>query len=388
MSFNFRADRIVNGRVHPAITKWQAEPFTPAWREFVDHWPYSVPVNLIDHCAEHNFPHTISETAGEYYPIALLFFDFTIDYFELLKIKDQLRNKEFRLLFYYDEGDNPFKIKQRLDELCAVHNLDTDCYRFISANTAADNIKGFAYFPGDELLYWQRNKLVAPTPIHSNRREREFTLLSRTHKRWRATAVADLHRQMILDRSYWSYGLEVNQFESTDQNPIDTTGSNGLEYYIETFLEFAPYSCDSLTHQEHNNHGHLVKEHFDNSYCNIVLETHFDADQSQGAFLTEKTFKAIKHGQPFIIAGAPGSLAALRALGYRTFDHAIDNSYDDIKDNTERWLKIVRAVKKIREQDMQAWFNSCLNDVQHNQELFLQSKHSRLNSLLRKLTND
>jgi hypothetical protein len=40
----------------------------------------------------------------------------------------------------------------------------------------------------------------------------------------------------------------------------------------------------------------------------LCLETHFDADQSGGAFLTEKTFKPIKHGQMFFVAGPAGSL--------------------------------------------------------------------------------
>jgi hypothetical protein len=111
------------------------------------------------------------------------------------------------------------------------------------------------------------------------------------------------------------------------------------------------------------------------------METHFDADQSGGAFLTEKTFKPIKHGQPFVIVGAPGSLQALRDLGYRTFDHAVDNRYDLETDNTQRWNLILHAVKQIQQQDPDKWFASCLDDLCHNQQLFLSSKQPRLNML-------
>jgi hypothetical protein len=48
-----------------------------------------------------------------------------------------------------------------------------------------------------------------------------------------------------------------------------------------------------------------------------VFETHFDADQSGGAFLTEKTFKPIKHGQLFFIAGLLAVYKVLRDQGYR-----------------------------------------------------------------------
>ena len=132
----------------------------------------------------------------------------------------------------------------------------------------------------------------------------------------------------------------------------------------------------------------ITTAHYTDSYCNIVLETHFDADQSGGAFLTEKTFKAIKHGQPFVVVGCAGSLAALRKLGYRTFDHAIDNSYDAVIDNTQRWTAIKAAIIKLKSQDLHAWFESCRNDIEHNQQLFCSTKADRLNTLLERLHND
>jgi hypothetical protein len=116
-----------------------------------------------------------------------------------------------------------------------------------------------------------------------------------------------------------------------------------------------------------------------------VLETHFDADQSGGTFLTEKTFKPIKHGQPFVIVGPAGTLAHLRKLGYRTFDHAIDNTYDTIVDNTARWQAVLNAIQTIHNQDMLTWFESCHDDVVYNQQLFCASKAQRLNTLLERL---
>ena len=115
------------------------------------------------------------------------------------------------------------------------------------------------------------------------------------------------------------------------------------------------------------------------------METHFDADQSKGAFLTEKTFKPIKHGQPFVIVGASGSLQALRDLGYRTFDHVIDNSYDTEIDNTRRWQKIRQTLLDIQAQDSDTWFAKCLDDIYHNQQHFNNSKQPRLNTLYDKL---
>ena len=379
--FKFVADAVLRGKAYPALAKWQAVPYTPEWRNFVYNWPYTVPCELHEHCETHGFPYSISDV-GDYYTIGLGFFNFDIDYFDL--IPSHILESKTPVLFYYHEGDNPYTIKQRLDQLCQQHGLSTTCYQFISGNTAADNIPGFHYFPDHELLYWHRNRQTVPDPINLTSRTYDFTLLSRTHKWWRATVVADLHRRNLLDRSQWSYNT-VNIGDQEDHNPIEIDYFDGLRSDVKTFLAEAPYTCDFHNTDDHNNHHMIVPAHYSDSYCNIVLETHFDADGSGGAFLTEKTFKPIKHGQPFVIVGPPGTLQALRDLGYRTFDHAIDNSYDLETNNTQRWIRVRHAIEQIKQQNLEQWFLSCLDDIKHNQQLFLSSKYNRLNTLYDKL---
>jgi len=385
--FNFVADRIIKDKAYPALAQHCAEPYTSAWRDFVNHWPHTVPCELHEHCATHGFPYRLTTTQQAYsfdnfYTIGLGFFDFAIDYFSLLSadLIKELQQLNLRVLFYYHEGDNPFRIQARLNQLCALHQLSTDCYVFVSGNTAADQIRNFVWFPDHELLYWHRNQLVNATSIHLNPRPYRFTILNRTHKWWRATVMADLQRADILTHSQWSYNTHITLEDHASDNPIEID-TLGLASAVNNFLSNGPYTCDSLSEQEHNDHHLHVPAHYTQSYCHLVIETHFDADQSGGAFLTEKTFKPIKHGQPFVIVGAPGSLQALRDLGYRTFDHAVDNRYDLETDNTQRWNLILHAVKQIQQQDPDKWFASCLDDLCHNQQLFLSSKQPRLNML-------
>lgn len=385
--FNFATDAVLRNKGYPALAEWQAVPYTPEWRQFRYHWPYTVPCELHEHCATHEFPfqlRTVKKCSGSknFYTIGLGFFDFNIDYFDL--IPKEVYEQNLSILFYYHEGDNPYRIKQRLDQLCEFHRLDTNIYKFVSGNTAADRIKNFAWFPDHELLYWHRNREVLASSIHLNPRPYRFTILNRTHKWWRATVMADMQRSGILDASQWSYNTDITVGDDPADNPIEIDTLD-LRDHIEDFLRSGPYTCDNLTADQHNDHHLHVPTHYTQSYCHIVIETHFDADQSDGAFLTEKTFKPIKHGQPFVIVGAPGSLQALRDLGYRTFDHAIDNSYDQETDNTRRWQKALQAIEQIRSQDPDKWFQSCLDDVIHNQQHFLASKQDRLNTLYDKL---
>jgi len=389
MTFNFVASNIIGNKAYPALATWKAIPWTDDWRKFFNEWPHTVPVNLHDYCEQHHYPyqlHTLDNFPPEsFYTIAPSFFHFDIDYIGLLPfdVKKHVFNQNLKLLFYYDEADDPYKIKQRLDELCVQNQLPVDCYHFISANTVADQINNFTSFVADELLYWDRNRLVPATPVHKNKRARDFTALSRTHKWWRATIMTDLYNRGLLENSFWSYNTTVEINDLKSHNPISDNGI--FNFYVDKFVSEGPYTCDTLSNLDHNDHSQLVLEHYTESYCSIVLETHIDADQSGGSFLTEKTFKAIKHGHPFIIVGTAGSLAQLRSLGYRTFDHAIDSSYDLITDTTQRWLRIAEIIADLKSQDLHVWFESCRADIEHNQQLFLQSKHNRLNTLHDKL---
>lgn len=386
MELNLIADCVVKGRMYPALATHQARPYTQSWREFGLHFPYTIPLRLQEYCDHHevklNIHHVHSNLpANTFYPIGLSFFNFGIDYFTLLpaEIFTAVYQKKIRVLFYYHEGDNPARIKQRLDKLAAQVQLPANCYVFVSANSAARDIPGFVYFNDFELWYYQRNREQVPLAIHSESREREFTVLNRLHKSWRATAMTDLLRTGVLDHSYWSY-CETGELD--DDNPIEIDAVPGLRHDTTKFLEQAPYVSDELDQSQRNDHSTTPSKYHSNSYCNIVMETHFDADQSGGTFLTEKTFKPIKHGQLFFVAGPAGSLQALRDLGYRTFDHVLDNTYDRIVNNTERWSRLCYSIQQAQHR-LSDRFEAARADIEHNQQLFAELKTQRLNSLIK-----
>jgi hypothetical protein len=258
--------------------------------------------------------------------------------------------------------------------------LSTSCYRFVSGNTSADSVPGFAYFPDHELLYWRRNQNTAPAELHDRARPYEFVALSRTHKWWRASVMADLEQSGMLTHSMWSYNTNLILGDSPADNPIEQ--QSGID--IPAFMRNGPYTCDELSADQHNDHSMSVTAHYTDAYFNIVLETHFDADGSGGTFLTEKTFKPIKNAQPFVLVAPPGSLQCLRDLGYRTFDSVLDNTYDQEINNTQRWLKIKHTLEQIQA-DPHGMLLRCWDDINHNQQLFLASKSQRLNTLFTKL---
>jgi hypothetical protein len=360
--------------------------------EFDQHWPCTVPFRIGSYLKSaginYNCYTVDSAPTGSWYPINLRWHDFDCDYIGLVPdtVKQRLRQHEIRLLFHYHEGDNPERIKRRFDSLCVQHNLPVNCYRFVSANSAAKLLDGFYYFSDHELFFKYVNRYQTAPEITAAPRDHTFTALSRAHKWWRATCMSQLHQDSVLTNSLWSYNNQVLIGDQPEDNPISMTADE--QAVLTNFLNSAPYYCDSDDSAAHNNHRHIPEHLYTHSYCNLVLETFFDADQSNGAFVTEKTYKCIKFGQPFVIIGTPNSLQCLRDDGYRTFDHVIDNSYDSITDNQQRWQAVKRTIADIKQQDLYQWYVKCLPDLQHNQQVYLQQQTPALTKLVTWLTTN
>lgn len=388
----FCVDKIIEGKPYPNVAVWQATPYTEKWRQFSQQWPYSEPVHFFEYLDLYNIPYKIvSWTQADrqtFYPISLSFFDFSIDWFSILRpeIKEKLRADGLTIWFLYSEGDNPERIREHLLKQAEAHTIKPERIRFTSANSSAVNLENFSYFVDDECLYQIRNT-DPPTTFHNQPRGKKFTALVRTSKWWRAATMARFWKQGFSDHGYFSYNNELNTDDHWRNSPITILEFPGLLDTINEFLSNCPFIADDLSSNQHNLYSNTVEAHFRDSYLNVILETHLDVDQSHGVFLTEKTFKPIKHSQPFIMFGAQGSIAQLRSMGYRTFDHVINHAYDAIADNTQRWDAACKEFEHLMTCDLHKLYLACEDDLRHNQELFLATKADRVNILLERITH-
>jgi hypothetical protein len=62
-------------------------------------------------------------------------------------------------------------------------------------------------------------------------------------------------------------------------------------------------------------------------------------------YVSEKSFKPLAFQHPFIIYGTPGNLKYLQSLGFETFNHLFDESYDNII-NPHIKLTIIKEILK------------------------------------------
>ncbi len=386
---NFCADKFVNGKPYPNCATWEAEPYTPEWKQFSVNSPFSEPVHFYEYLDQEGIDYQVHDSVlapwDSIYPISLSFFDFTVEWDKIIPmaVQNRVRRNELKIWFLYSEGDNPFRIQKTILAQAARAGFPSENIHFTTANTKSHDLKGFSYICDDELLYRLRNESLA-TEYHENPRSKNFTALVRTHKSWRANTMARLWTKGFHEKGYFGYNNQITIDETPDDNPIEIDSFGSLKHHTEFFLKLCPFHADLLSSEEHNMYHHTVQAHHDDAYVNFVLETHLDADQSGGVFLTEKTFKPIKHCQPFVIVGACGSIQHLRNMGYRTFDTVIDHSYDSIEDNTKRWDAVCIEMERIAKcKKIHEMFIQCKDDLLHNQELFLSNKKTILESILK-----
>ena len=109
-----------------------------------------------------------------------------------------------------------------------------------------------------------------------------------------------------------------------------------------------------------------IKENlYQDTYFSIVTETVFDYPYS---FRTEKIWKPIAIGHPWIAVASQGFYRDIHRLGFRTFGHLIDESFDQIDNNQDRLDRIANIVQDLCQQDLVSFLNSAQEVCEHNQQ--------------------
>ena len=192
---------------------------------------------------------------------------------------------------------------------------------------------------------------------YSNNRPYKFLFLNgrgRPHRRQLLRELAPL-----LESAIWS------NLDDTHGNPIQLL-SPEYEFNFYQKNTALPYSGFAKYKLFDNTWGEIYLNHksYSDTYFSLVTETVFDYPYS---FRTEKIWKPVAIGHPFIVASNAGYYRDLHQLGFQTFGHVIDESFDQIDNNQDRLNRIAQVVKDLCQQDLASFLNECYNVCKYNQ---------------------
>ena len=201
-------------------------------------------------------------------------------------------------------------------------------------------------------------------------KNKKFLCYNRNVKAHRLYITAMLMSKNLIDTGFFSMYYRGGQEHGLHE---DTRYMhNLLEKYFPNTWEFAAdileknYDKFPLTLSLKGTNLHCMHEitpedfaHYDDAYFGIITETKYFHDNPTDLFLlksdlsldgylfSEKTYKFIAGKLPFIMVGVPGSLQALRELGYQTFHPYINEAYDTIQNDEDRMLAIIDEIERL-----------------------------------------
>lgn len=105
----------------------------------------------------------------------------------------------------------------------------------------------------------------------------------------------------------------------------------------------APFVIDTRYDLFYNLAINITKEDYEKTFISLISESLADDDT---LFFSEKIWKPIMVGHPFILYGNQYSLKLLKQWGFKTFNKWIDESYDNEPDRVIRAQMVVKEIKK------------------------------------------
>eukprot|EP00322_Chrysochromulina_rotalis_P022669 CAMPEP_0115871430 /NCGR_PEP_ID=MMETSP0287-20121206/22868_1 /TAXON_ID=412157 /ORGANISM="Chrysochromulina rotalis, Strain UIO044" /LENGTH=647 /DNA_ID=CAMNT_0003326243 /DNA_START=71 /DNA_END=2015 /DNA_ORIENTATION=- len=174
---------------------------------------------------------------------------------------------------------------------------------------------------------------------------------------WRFPIFLELHRRGILARSRWSYPQSEYCTYGVRTYPIRDSVLNALPLLndgklIASFCNHLPKTLDIVLQGSTKMNTTVDAVNPDLwRQCRfaLVLETsvHPGREGDITRELTEKVLKPMLNARPFVLLAAQGSLAMLRAYGFQTFNHVINETYDTIGDPRVRLQAAINEVERL-----------------------------------------
>ena len=230
------------------------------------------------------------------------------------------------------------------------------------------------------------NEFITPDYLKNYPKEKTFVYIGGGLRWHRRLLLYNLYHNNLLDNGFVTYNLQpayhgvsvrpCKQIHTYDKNihnmwierDVHNILPNSMTLYDEKDLK-----SGTIPVLSHDNHVHawlnipdLDIPFYENSYVTLLPETtwwssndeyfrkcfvdfEFNDYSPPSNFFSEKTYRAILNGMPFVTFSNPHSLDALRRMGLKTYHPYIDETYDTIEDDQDRMASLIQTLTKLRD---------------------------------------
>ena len=194
-----------------------------------------------------------------------------------------------------------------------------------------------------------------------------FLIYNRNPRPHRVKFIIELLKNNIFDRGLISLG-NVNTY-----NPEIYLIPEEDKSYFNYLKENSPIHIESEPNLYYNLACNITMDDFYTTFLSVISETLMDEET---LFISEKTWKPIMMGHPFLILGNKGTLKYLKSLGYKTFDRWFNEDYDDEQNETIRINKIIEILKSYSQKS-----NEELNNIRLEMDEICRFNQNRFREL-------
>jgi hypothetical protein len=290
-------------------------------------------------------------------------------------LDDVKRNQAKIVLINMYEGCYGGRDFEVLNSWCSKAGLEKDQVYLIQGNFNKPNdldLK-FTYIPVQSFLPWIPTQ-SGPIPFSPSSNKNLFLCYNRANRQHRALVMCDLIKQGLFNRGIVSYR---GAGEGSVQNLINIFNRSDLIDAARELEKQLPLTLEHTDLNITNPAKEINYKHHAETFLSLVTETLVREEtctkDHDPIFFSEKTWKPIAAGQPFIVVASPGHLQELKNQGYQTFDKWWNESYDnepDLQTRIELIMLELLKLSKLSTSELIKLRVEMHDVVKHNQDLF------------------
>ena len=284
-------------------------------------------------------------------PGAIVSNDYLNDFMHVsTTVKQHVRDGRAKIVLLMPyEGDYPVEVFDKLHSWCTNCNFKKDDVYFVNANIKSEELSKdlnfsvkvlptifTSMFPMyrqnyDENIYtsectFEPTSNLTNLYVCYNRRPRYHRLLMLCS---------------LLANNIWHRGLISHRPDNFKQDLTQVHWE--FQSYVKMLEAIGPKELD-MDLADNNPAIQYNIDHYSQTFLSLIPETGFS---NHSVFFSEKIWKSIRIGHPFIIVGNPGMLKELHKLGFKSFSNWWDESYDDEINLEKRIKKISKVLVKL-----------------------------------------